>query len=100
MNTIEELQKEIAEWADQHFPDRTAWDAACKLMMEEIPEWLSNMDDPLEYADLVILILDVAHLREIDVQQAVIDKMKINRKRSWEVDPLTNQMQHVETKND
>jgi len=92
---IEELQREIFEWANSMFPGRTAWDATCKLVLEEIPEWLQNPDDPGEYADLVIMILDIASLKGIDVKKAVQDKMKINRDRKWYIDPVTRTMHHV-----
>lgn len=98
MNTgVQALQREIAEWADEVFPDRTAHDALCKLMLEEIPEFAMNQDDPGEYADLVILILDIAHLRGIDVAKAVHEKMDVNRKRNWKLDPKTRMMKHEET---
>lgn len=83
-DTIRKLQSEIAEWADSVFPDRTAHHAICKLMLEEIPELMtSNCTDPLEFADVVILILDIAHLQGIDVEKAVRKKMGINRNRKW-----------------
>lgn len=96
MSEIRELQKEISEWADKLFPDRTSWDATTKLVLREIPEWLNAQDDPLEYADLIILILDIGTLNGIDVAQAVKDKMEINRNRKWKIDPETRTMQHVE----
>lgn len=97
---IGELQKVIAQWADTVFPTRTAHDAAVKLMLHEIPEWLDTMDDPLEFADLVILILDIAHLKGIDIKKAVLNKMEINRARKWTVDPRTRLMQHKEESNE
>lgn len=95
MDTIRKLQSEIAEWADSVFPDRTAHDATVKLVLEEIPEFLANQKDSLEYADLVILILDIAHLNGIDVEEAVIRKMAINRERTWIRDPKTRIMRHA-----
>lgn len=94
--SIEEMQADIAQWADTIKPDRTAHQSLSKLMLEEIPEFIaSKMEDPLEYADLVIMILDIAHLQGIDVGRAVIQKMAINRQRSWRVDKTTGFLKHV-----
>jgi len=61
---VRDLQDRIMWWANKVFPDRTAHGALSKLVLEEIPELLNGgLDDPLEYADVLILILDVASLR-------------------------------------
>jgi hypothetical protein len=94
-DSITSLQADIAEWADKVFPDRTAHGSLAKLVLEEIPEFIqSGMSDPHEYADLVIMILDIAHLKGIDVGKAVIEKMGINRSRAWSIDPVTGFMKH------
>lgn len=93
---LEELQQEIANWADAVFPDRTAHGALTKLMLHEIPELItSKLLDPTEYADIVILVLDIAHLNGIDISSAVREKMAINRARTWKIDPETGLMSHV-----
>jgi NTP pyrophosphatase (non-canonical NTP hydrolase) len=48
-----------------------------------------------ELADIIILVLDLGYLLDIDLEQAVIDKMIINRKRSWIRDPKTGIARHV-----
>lgn len=94
---VRELQKRITQWADLVFPDRTAHNALCKLIMEEIPELLhGGLDDPMEYADVLILILDVASLRGIDAIAAAHRKMDINERRSWEIDAESGLMRHRE----
>lgn len=94
--SISSMQREIAEWADKVFPARTPHGSLSKLVLEEIPEFItSKMKDPHEYADLVIMILDIAHLQGIDVEQAVHEKMAINRGRNWKMDPGTGFMSHV-----
>lgn len=93
---IAEAQQRIKNWADRVYPERTAHGALVKLMLEEIPELLNGgLDDPGEYADTLILLLDIAEMRGIDAIQAVHDKMKINEERSWKIDPLTKIMRHV-----
>lgn len=94
MSSVRELQTEIKEWADSVFPTRTAYGALCKLMLEEIPEFALAVNDPGEYADLVILVLDIATLNGIDVESAVRDKMQKNRARTWSINETTGLMKH------
>lgn len=84
VNTIRVLQTEIREWADTVFPHRTK-ESILKKFDEELAEWREAPDDPLEYADLVILILDFASLCGIDVQSAVREKIDINYNRQWTI---------------
>ena len=93
-DSISKMQREVKEWADSVFPNRTAHDALCKLMLEEIPEFALAQKDESEYADMVILILDIASLNGIDVSAAVARKMAINRARTWTIDPNTKIMRH------
>lgn len=90
------LRRVIKEWADSVYPNRTAHSALSKMVMEEIPELLNGgLDDPGEWADLLILVLDAADLRGIDVIRAAFDKMEVNHRRNWAVDPDTGIMSHV-----
>lgn len=84
----------IVDWADQVHPDRTITNAIHKLVLEEIPEYLLAQGDPMELADLGILIYDIAHLAKIDLDKAIRDKMDINIHRTWEVDKITGLLQH------
>lgn len=93
---ITKSQRMIAEWADAVYPDRTPEHALTKMMLHEIPELLQGgVDDPLEFADVAILLFDIAHLKGIDIGKAIADKMEINKKRIWGVDPATGVMSHV-----
>jgi NTP pyrophosphatase (non-canonical NTP hydrolase) len=95
MSTINELTAKIKTWADAVFPDRTAHSALCKLVLEEIPEFLQELDSPGEYADILILMLDIANLRGINVEAAVANKMAVNYQRVWRRDPVNGTMHHV-----
>ncbi len=83
---IRDMQFEVVMWADETFPNREFKTTAAKLVMEEIPEWIKNPDDPHEYADILILVLDLAHMKDIDVARAFKEKMGINKSRDWEKD--------------
>lgn len=91
---VETLQERIAEWADRVYPTRTP-EVAFAKMVGEVGEILANPEDPLEWADVAILLLDAAKLRGIDIVQASHMKMEINEKRTWKVDPRTGLMSHV-----
>lgn len=85
----------IVEWADSVFPDRTITNAIQKMMLEEIPEYLMAQDDPMELADIGILLYDIAHLAGVDLDSAILKKMEINKKRSWAIDETTGMLNHV-----
>ena len=53
------------------------------------------MNDPLEFADVAILLFDIAHLKGIDIGKAISDKMEINKKRVWGIDRHTGLMSHL-----
>lgn len=83
---VERIQQEVVEWISSVRPDRTAANAYDKLIeeVEELKE--SELLDPLEFADVLILVLDLAHMADIDIVSAVRHKLAINRKRRWAVD--------------
>jgi NTP pyrophosphatase (non-canonical NTP hydrolase) len=93
---IEELQHDIASWADTVNPDRNSLSTIAKLL-EEIGELIASerMSDPMELADVAILVLDLFHLQKVDVAKAVHGKMTINRSRRWTKQD-NGAMSHVE----
>ncbi|MBT9158764.1 MAG: hypothetical protein DDT26_00011 [Dehalococcoidia bacterium] len=98
LQTIRNLQREVSEWADSVYPDRTLASVIGK-MQEEYQELMDALNkngriDPLELADLMILALDGATLSRVDVQNAVREKVGINYTRSWLIDPKTGLMSH------
>lgn len=91
---VQELQSEIAQWADGLNPNRKPIGILAKLL-EELAELIaSDLSDPLELADVAILLLDLFHLADIDMGEAVVAKMLINKSRVWEIKP-DGRMQHV-----
>lgn len=83
---ITELQRDIADWIDPLNPDRTPMSTIAKIL-EEIGELVASerMNDPLELADVAILVLDLFYLQKVDLEQAVLAKMEINRLRTWSI---------------
>lgn len=92
---IKDLTEIIVDWADLIIPERKPVHALTKLVMEEIPELLQNQENDMEFADVLILVLDYAHLTGIDAEKAVLRKMEINRGRQWNKDPHTGLIHHV-----
>ena len=91
-------QNLIAAWADTVAPDRTVFDAAAKLVMEEIPELMIDLKQDgkpseEEVADVLILALDIASLCGYDADSIVANKMAINKGRKWEI--TNGMLQHI-----
>lgn len=82
--TIADVQRSITEWADRTFPDRTIEEAVKKLKKETAELEASGHTDAGEFADVVILIMDIMYLQGIDVRRAVANKMAINERRVWQ----------------
>lgn len=91
--TIEAIQAEIRGWADTVYPHRTAANIVAKLR-KELEELADDVTDPLEYADLLILALDLASINGICAADAVRQKIAINYVRKWEIAP-DGEMSHV-----
>jgi NTP pyrophosphatase (non-canonical NTP hydrolase) len=79
---INSLAREIREWADATFPNRTDQSMFLKLY-GEIAELIEGKDPETEVADVLILVLDYAARKGINPSTAVQNKMNINRGRAW-----------------
>lgn len=100
-----ETIKSIIEWHEQTFPDATLWGQLDKYQ-EEQNEWVeSNYSDVTELADMFIVACGIArfdlqegffHIADVydwyanaeelqlsGLEDAVNNKMKINRQRKW-----------------
>lgn len=93
----------VNNWADRTFPGRAPRSSLNKLNMEEIPELLTHLKEHgtegigEEWADCLILLLDLAVIWKIDPAQAIRDKMEINERRMWLRDEETGSYNHVKT---
>jgi NTP pyrophosphatase (non-canonical NTP hydrolase) len=84
--SVQELQSEIAAWIDPLNPDRTSLSTIAKIL-EELGELIASerMNDPLELADVAILVLDLFYLQQVDLSEAVRAKLAINKSRNWQI---------------
>lgn len=83
VHTIHTLTDDIVQWADAVFPDRQP-QAAFLKMFEEMGELIKNPRNGEEYADVCIMLFDLAHMHGVDLTYAILAKMATNRGRIWE----------------
>lgn len=79
---IRQLTEQIVQWADSVFPDRKPESALLKLF-EETGELVRDPTAAGEYADICIMVFDLAHMHGIDLAQAIREKIEINQNRVW-----------------
>lgn len=86
-NSLPPMTDEVVEWVSEIFPDRHPMHTTIK-MVEEVSELMDaifaggrNIGE--ECADVLILLLDIAHLTGVDLQKEFKNKMAINRSRKW-----------------
>jgi hypothetical protein len=87
-------QKEISSWCNTVFPDRTKAGVLVKFF-EEIGELTKCPKEAHEYADVFILLADLAELNGINLEEAIVEKMAINKSRQWKLDKELGIMNHV-----
>ncbi len=87
MNSLPPMTDEVVEWVSGIFPGRHPMHTTIK-MVEEVSELMDavftgsrNVGE--ECADVLILLLDIAHLTGVDLQEEFKNKMAINRSRKW-----------------
>jgi len=82
-DSLSALQGEVKEWADATFPHRMPAIAWMKLF-EELGEVIRAPLDKSEWADVFILLLDLATIYGVDDLHAVIRaKIEVNKSRTW-----------------
>lgn len=91
--TVQDIAIEVFDWAEQQFPHRTDASMALK-MYSEIGEMLESDGHPLEIADVLILLLDYAVRKNVNIEDAILAKLEINKSRNWEISHL-GVMSHV-----
>jgi NTP pyrophosphatase (non-canonical NTP hydrolase) len=95
MNDLRVMQRLVVMWADSAFPDRAPASALLKLY-EEIGELIRAPANAEEYADILIMLVDLAHMHGVtDMGAAVRAKMKTNSRRKWTPTAIGT-MQHTE----
>ena len=92
--TIGTMSKLIVAWAEQTFPKgRNYKTAISKIMLEEMPEFLQEPSAE-EWADVIIIWLDIAVLMGIDPEAAIMNKMSTNVDRTFVLDDESGLYHH------
>jgi hypothetical protein len=100
-DSLSEAAVTINLWANRTFPGRGPRSSLNKLNMEEIPELLTHLKKHgpegigEEWADCMILLLDLAIIWGVDPAQALEAKMRVNNHRMWLKDDETGSYNHV-----
>lgn len=100
-DSMSDVAAAVNDWANRTFPGRAPGSSLVKLNMAEIPELLTHMNEHgsdgigPEWADCMILLLDLARIWGINPARAIEEKMRINNGRMWTKDPATGMFQHV-----
>lgn len=81
--SMTDIQADVHEWANQTFPGRAPAAGWLKLF-EELGEVIKTPRDKLEWADVFIMLFDLASMYEVNVESAIEAKLAINRNRSWQ----------------
>lgn len=93
VSTVAGLQAEVYAFAEQTFgPGRE--DAAWKKLFEELGEVLKKPRDKNEWGDVFILLLDLAAIYGVDVDDATRSKLAVIRDRVW-ARTETGTFQHI-----
>lgn len=82
---IDNLAKEVMDWADVAFPNRTDESMYLKMYSEigEMIDAFAPEEVTDEVADVLIMLLDFGKRKGINLEQAVLRKLEINRLREW-----------------
>jgi NTP pyrophosphatase (non-canonical NTP hydrolase) len=80
--SIDELADDVYRWADKQFPDRNP-DQAWHKLNEELAELFKEPKNPKEYADVFIVLLDLAAANGISLETEILTKLEINKMSNW-----------------
>lgn len=75
------LGEEVSRYADMYLPNRTPSSAFLK-MFEEMGELVADPKDPSEWADVFIMLLDLAHMHMVTpmLVTEIFKKLEVNAK--------------------
>jgi NTP pyrophosphatase (non-canonical NTP hydrolase) len=96
LRALEDAMHRFVEGKGWYRPDsphpQTAKNLALSLVIEaaevaELYQWSEHADEKAlasELADVLLYLLQLASLNQIDLGQAVLDKLQVNQGRSWD----------------
>lgn len=88
------FQEKIGEWATTTFSASTD-KSRIQHMREEIEELALRPEDPLEAADIFLLLLHHAHVNGYDLMTAAKKKFDIIKNRKWQKPDENGVVHHI-----
>lgn len=99
MSDLQQLQDSIEEWSDPTFGYNRPPSSSLHHMAEEVKELIKEPLDRMEYADVMMLLLDSARragIKADDLVDATYEKLAINKSRKWGKPNEHGYVKHVE----
>jgi len=92
LNKFNEFIKERDEFSFKTFGTPNERGCECPLLhlQDEIKELLENPNDPMEWADCFLLLIDAARRKGYSIDDLLdfsIKKLEINKNRTWKKQP-------------
>ena len=101
LDSFMETQKSIGDWQSKTFPNVSLYSSVVRMLQEahelvglfwidrdhalQHPQMPPTAKIANEIADVYITLVGVAEKAGINIEQAVNDKMKVNRQRKWKI---------------
>ena len=97
---MKRLQKEVSQWQNKTFgTNRGHGLGLFNHLVREVQELgdtpIDSKNFEGEFADCVILLIGLADAYSVDLEKAVKEKMKENRKRKWNKPDKDGVIQHI-----
>lgn len=92
MSQLDAMTREVLDWIQPMLPDnrRDSMNTSIKLSEEasELTQAIYSRGKNVgeELADILILLVDIAYMHGIDLQEEFNEKMNVNRKRTWNIE--------------
>lgn len=92
VSELKAIQIVIRNWAYRVFPERSRLPIdeqvtqAIRKLKKEVEELEQNSHGEDEFADVAIILFDIAEMRGHDILEAVITKIATNYKRKWKLE--------------
>ena len=89
------FQREVHQWAGRTFKTQSV-PSKLDHLEDEVRELKENPTDPMEMADILLLLLGIAEMQGVDLWEAAQQKHAINQTRTWGAPDERGVSKHVE----
>lgn len=98
MSNLSKLQKDQGEWADETFGGGRNPRPILNHLRREVDEAIADPFDPMEYADILLLLVDAARNAGITGDEMIdyaYRKLEINKSRKWGSPNPDGSIEHI-----